>query len=134
MLQTYHWAQTVPFVWRLNPGATGVSVFFVISGYLITTLLLREQVQNQRISLKGFYVRRLFRIVPAYLVFLAVVALLTLGGVPVCRASATSPTHPAKPGGPYGTAGQRAAAVHCHGPATGHSAHLGVQLPHRAGR
>ena len=81
VLQTYHWQHAVPFVWRLNPGATGVSVFFVISGYLITTLLLREQVQHQRISLKGFYLRRFFRIVPAYLVFLAVVALLTLGGV-----------------------------------------------------
>lgn len=81
VLQTYHWSQTVPFVWRLEPGATGVSVFFVLSGYLITTLLLREQVQHQRISLKGFYVRRFFRIVPAYLVFLATVALLKLGGV-----------------------------------------------------
>jgi peptidoglycan/LPS O-acetylase OafA/YrhL len=81
VLQTYHWSQAVPFVWRLDPGATGVSVFFVISGYLITTLLLREQVQHQSISLRGFYVRRFFRIVPAYLVFLAVVALLTLGGV-----------------------------------------------------
>jgi peptidoglycan/LPS O-acetylase OafA/YrhL len=81
VLQTYHWTQTVPFVWRLDPGATGVSVFFVISGYLITTLLLREQARNGHISPKGFYVRRFFRIVPAYLVFLATVALLKLGGV-----------------------------------------------------
>lgn len=81
VLQTYDWAQTVPFVWRLTPGATGVSVFFVISGYLITTLLLREQVQSGRISLKGFYLRRFFRIVPAYLVFVAAVALLKIGGV-----------------------------------------------------
>ena len=81
VLQTYHWSQTVPFVWRLAPGATGVSVFFVISGYLITTLLLREQALKQRISLKGFYVRRFFCIVPAYLAYLLTVALLTFAGV-----------------------------------------------------
>lgn len=80
VIQTYHWSQEVPFVWRLMPGATGVSVFFVISGYLITTLLLREQAAHGRIRLRGFYLRRFFRIVPAYLVFLAVVAVLAYLG------------------------------------------------------
>ena len=76
VIQTYHWSKDVPFMWRLTPGATGVSVFFVISGYLITTLLLREQAQHGRIGLRGFYMRRFFRIVPAYLAYVAAVALL----------------------------------------------------------
>ena len=48
-------------------GYLGVDVFFVLSGFLITTLLLRERNRSGRISLKGFYIRRFFRIVPVYL-------------------------------------------------------------------
>ena len=39
-------------------GYLGVKVFFVISGYLITTLLMKEHARTGAISLKGFYVRR----------------------------------------------------------------------------
>jgi peptidoglycan/LPS O-acetylase OafA/YrhL len=81
VLQTYHWTQSVPFVWRLVPGASGVSVFFVVSGYLITTLLLKERTASGRISLRGFYFRRLFRIVPAFLVYVSAVAVLNWMGV-----------------------------------------------------
>ena len=81
VLQTYHWTQEVLFVWRLHPGATGVSLFFVISGYLITTLLLRERANHGRIGLRGFYFRRFFRIVPAYLAYVGTVALLALAGL-----------------------------------------------------
>lgn len=81
VLQTYGWTQSVPFAWRLVPGATGVSVFFAISGYLISTLLLREQNSFGKVSLRGFYFRRFFRIVPAYLVYLAAVATLTANGM-----------------------------------------------------
>ena len=42
-------------------------MFFVISGFLITGLLLREVETTGSISLKGFYLRRFFRIFPAYL-------------------------------------------------------------------
>jgi len=45
-------------------GPLGVQIFFVISGYIITKLLLREQQRNGRISLAAFYVRRAFRILP----------------------------------------------------------------------
>jgi peptidoglycan/LPS O-acetylase OafA/YrhL len=45
-------------------GPLGVQIFFVISGYIITTLLLREYKRNGRISLAAFYVRRAFRILP----------------------------------------------------------------------
>jgi peptidoglycan/LPS O-acetylase OafA/YrhL len=54
----------------------GVQVFFVISGYLITTLLLKEHQRNGRISLAAFYTRRSFRIFPAAFTYIAVVALL----------------------------------------------------------
>lgn len=51
-------------------GYVGVDVFFVISGYLITALLLREIERNSSISLSGFYARRIRRLVPAALVVL----------------------------------------------------------------
>jgi peptidoglycan/LPS O-acetylase OafA/YrhL len=54
-------------------GALGVFVFFVLSGFLITNLLLREYERSSTVNLWGFYVRRAFRIFPAAFVFLAVV-------------------------------------------------------------
>jgi peptidoglycan/LPS O-acetylase OafA/YrhL len=58
----------------------GVRSFFVLSGFLITTLLLRELEQRKTISLWGFYVRRAFRIFPAFYAFLFVVGVLALIG------------------------------------------------------
>src|SRR3954453_16184399 len=55
-------------------GFVGVDVFFVISGYLITTLIYTEHQQN-RFSMMSFYVRRIKRIAPALLS----VIFLTLG-------------------------------------------------------
>ncbi|MDQ7903113.1 acyltransferase family protein [Phytohabitans sp. ZYX-F-186] len=51
-------------------GFVGVDVFFVISGFLITSLLLREHDRTGTISFKGFYVRRVKRILPASLLVL----------------------------------------------------------------
>jgi peptidoglycan/LPS O-acetylase OafA/YrhL len=51
----------------------GVTVFFVISGYLITILLLKEQDRESRIDLKRFFLRRAVRILPASMVYIAVV-------------------------------------------------------------
>lgn len=48
----------------------GVRIFFVISGYLITTLLLREQARTSTIRLREFYVRRAYRILPAAMFFM----------------------------------------------------------------
>jgi peptidoglycan/LPS O-acetylase OafA/YrhL len=62
----------------LRNGAFGVSVFFGISGFLITTLLLREQSKRGRISLRDFYIRRTLRIWPLYYVTLAVYVVLVL--------------------------------------------------------
>jgi peptidoglycan/LPS O-acetylase OafA/YrhL len=61
-------------------GDVGVRTFFVLSGFLITTLLLRELEQRGAISLAGFYVRRAFRIFPAFYTFLFVIGVLALIG------------------------------------------------------
>ena len=52
-------------------GATGVGIFFALSGFLITSLLISEQKKTGRIHLAKFYTRRVFRIVPSVVVFLA---------------------------------------------------------------
>jgi peptidoglycan/LPS O-acetylase OafA/YrhL len=59
----------------LLPGSAGVQVFFILSGYLITALLLAEEWQTGRISLRNFYVRRAFRILPALFLYTLVVAI-----------------------------------------------------------
>jgi peptidoglycan/LPS O-acetylase OafA/YrhL len=61
-------------------GLLGVRVFFVISGFLITTLLLREVAQHGAISLKDFYARRALRILPAALAFLAAIGAASMLG------------------------------------------------------
>lgn len=69
-------------------GGLGVSVFFVISGFLITSLLLKEEGQNGSISLRSFYVRRFFRIVPPFYAYLSCLLLLSvLGWISVGRGS-----------------------------------------------
>src|SRR5258708_25275484 len=55
-------------------GALGVDVFFGISGFLICTRLLQEEERTGRISLRNFYIRRAFRILPPYLLYLVVLA------------------------------------------------------------
>jgi peptidoglycan/LPS O-acetylase OafA/YrhL len=62
-------------------GNLGVRVFFVISGYLITGLLLKEMVATRTITLAGFYYRRTLRIIPAFYVFLIVIGVLSGLGV-----------------------------------------------------
>lgn len=54
-------------------GWLGVQIFFVLSGFLITTLLLRENEANGSIALGNFYLRRVFRIMPVYYVVFAIV-------------------------------------------------------------
>lgn len=54
-------------------GQTGVDIFFVLSGFLITSLLLEEWNLKATISLKRFYFRRALRLLPALLAFLVVV-------------------------------------------------------------
>ena len=61
-------------------GALGVNLFFGISGFLICTRLLREQENYKQISIRNFYIRRAFRILPAYLFYLLVLTLLSALG------------------------------------------------------
>ena len=63
----------VPTVWWLFSGKMGVRFFFVISGFLITSLLLQEYDRRGKISLRRFYARRALRILPVYYAFLLVV-------------------------------------------------------------
>ena len=63
-----------------DQGAVGVDLFFVISGFLITTLLMREEQRTGRISLTGFYWRRALRILPAYGALLVVLWGLSVTG------------------------------------------------------
>jgi len=63
---------------RFCPGAFGVTIFFFLSGYLITTLLRCELEQTGRISLRNFYARRTLRIFPPLYLILGLAVLLAL--------------------------------------------------------
>ena len=69
-----------PFIKLLNDGQLGVNVFFVISGFLITSLMLQEEVKTKTISLKNFYIRRTLRIFPAYYFLLIVYFIIQQAG------------------------------------------------------
>jgi peptidoglycan/LPS O-acetylase OafA/YrhL len=71
------------FTWA-NGGFLGVEVFFVISGYLITSLLLVEWLKTDGIDLKAFWLRRARRLLPAVFVMLGVV---TIGSILFLRDS-----------------------------------------------
>lgn len=69
----------------LNQGNRGVDLFFAISGFLVTTLLLRERRRTGQISLRDFYMRRTLRIFPLYyavLLLYVVLVFATLRGTP----------------------------------------------------
>lgn len=67
---------------RVTGGYVGVDVFFVLSGYLITSHLLREARSTSRLSLGRFWARRIRRLLPASLLVLVVAAALTWLYVP----------------------------------------------------
>jgi len=77
MAVLWHHAPVWPDMQQPSPiltrGFLGVDFFFVLSGYLITTLLVREEDRHGRFSVRGFYWRRILRILPVY--FLIVTAL-----------------------------------------------------------
>jgi peptidoglycan/LPS O-acetylase OafA/YrhL len=59
-------------------GGLGVGIFFVLSGFLITILLLREELASGTVSLGAFYIRRAFRILPPYFLTMGVYLLVGL--------------------------------------------------------
>lgn len=61
-------------------GTLGVRIFFVLSGFLITYLLLIEHQKTNKISLRDFYIRRVLRIFPVYFCYLLVLLSLALAG------------------------------------------------------
>ncbi|MCU1504914.1 MAG: putative acyltransferase, partial [Ilumatobacteraceae bacterium] len=67
------------FGW-MSGGYVGVSVFFTLSGYLITSLLVAEHERTGRIAVSAFYARRCKRLLPASLLTLVVVAAVAGGG------------------------------------------------------
>jgi peptidoglycan/LPS O-acetylase OafA/YrhL len=70
----WHHAPTAVPAWQITTrGFFGVDLFFIISGFLIVTLILREQRQTNTISLTNFYTRRFLRIFPPYYLMLLVV-------------------------------------------------------------
>ena len=60
----------IPAFLKPQGGFLGVEMFFVISGFLITALLVREQQATERIDLKAFWIRRARRLLPALYLFL----------------------------------------------------------------
>jgi peptidoglycan/LPS O-acetylase OafA/YrhL len=76
LVLTWHTNQTL-LAWL--SGWEGPSVFFVISGFLITTLCLREERRDGALSVSAFYVRRACRILPLYFVVLAFYVVVDIG-------------------------------------------------------
>ncbi len=83
LVMLYHFG--IPYV----PGGHGVTMFFVLSGFLITWLLLKEQAATGGISVRDFYWRRALRIFPAFYAFWLLIAaegLLRDGNAPEAHA------------------------------------------------
>src|SRR5581483_8574535 len=66
-------------MWYFLSGYAGVTIFFVLSGYLITRLALQEEAKTGQLNAPAFYIRRVFRILPLYYVVLTGYTLLILG-------------------------------------------------------
>ena len=76
------WHAGIPW---LPGGFVGVDVFFVISGFLMTSILHREQLRDGRVSITGFYARRARRLIPASVVTLVFTAAATALVLPETR-------------------------------------------------
>lgn len=72
-----HWLSNI-LIAIFGAGAYGVDLFFALSAYLITSLMLRERAATGGLDLRSFYVRRILRIWPLYLSFVAFAALAPL--------------------------------------------------------
>lgn len=67
--------------WVYGIGTSGVPIFFMISGYIITTLLDKEEKRHGNVSLGGFYIRRTLRIMPPMFLYVAVIFALSHFGM-----------------------------------------------------
>lgn len=81
-------------------GYLGVSIFFVISGTLITWLLIREEEETGSVSLRSFYIRRALRILPVFWLFILCVIMLksihavTISSMDILRAFTFTHNYP----------------------------------------
>lgn len=79
-LGLYHYLPENDFirerVWRLISGGTGVQIFFTLSGFLITKILLHELNEFNSINFKNFYTRRFLRLLPPLILFYFVIGIL----------------------------------------------------------
>ncbi len=66
---------------NLIPGSFGVTIFFMLSGFLITTLMMQERERYGRVAIRYFYLRRFLRLTPPLLVVLAFALLLAAAGL-----------------------------------------------------
>lgn len=79
LVVVFHIVLTFDISYDFHPLANlGVQFFFVISGFLITTLLLKEKLKKGTIALKRFYVRRAFRILPVAFIYLVLMLVLKI--------------------------------------------------------
>lgn len=69
------------YLWAHGLGPLGVQIFFVISGYVITRLLISELAREGTVCIRCFYIRRAFRILPALVCFMLFVATLSALGI-----------------------------------------------------
>ena len=60
---------------KIVPGGLGVTIFFVLSGYLISTLMRIEYARSGKLDIRGFYLRRLLRLMPPLVIVVALAAL-----------------------------------------------------------
>lgn len=67
-----------PFMPYIGNHALGVSIFFTLSGFLISSILFREYEKSNTIRLKRFYIRRFYRIFPPFYLYLLILLTLTL--------------------------------------------------------
>ena len=79
---------SIPFIknrfWHLISGETGVNLFFVLSGFLITSIILNEKITTGKINILHFFVRRCIRLLPPLILFYAmIISISMLGLIPI---------------------------------------------------
>src|ERR1044072_9103532 len=83
LVVVWHWFPRNSFIEKLHAGSLGVDIFFVLSGFLITQILLKYRsnsggsIKAKTIVLKNFYARRVLRIFPIYYLTIFLTVLLS---------------------------------------------------------